>query len=368
MSIRQAKDRVPVRKYSNPLFCLGIYITNLFLALRYSFINNPAVRSDSLLEYNTYLLYIEAGKWYPIYQNLISSCLTTTYLPSLVQRLFNTPVEATYYVVLSALLALLPVAIFLLFKKGTHLLVVIGCVLVIMSSFYFTGFTSYARLSIAVVWIVLWLWSLSSDKWRYLVPATLALVVITHYATSYNLLALVGLASVLGSIYYWRKREFKTIIPVLYSLALLCLFMWVWYYLVEGTQGSYGTGMIKDSITDVVNGEVKLLLPASTFPTIQKNVSSYILLGTAIVQMILIVRLFIVKKVDISTWLHIGALAAACLSLLIPHIEIWYGQLRAFYILLPFGLVTIVKVVNQSNDKPPLGYVWCLFMYIVIYH
>ena len=234
-----------------------IGIIGLVITLSYVFNNNYTAISDSESEYAIYKEITETGSWKPIGDNVLSSCLMTTLLPALIQRVVRANPLVVFNLYVSIVIAFLPIVIFLIAKQFLRPHYACLASVFVMSQPYFLWSPSFARINVALIFFGLLVLVLlrKSLETRYRVSAIVVCtvgIVISHYGTAFAGLFILGLTWVFTTLRGVHGRETMTI-----ALVSLIVAMFVWYSLVTITPATYGSYVIRDTATEIRDAVTK---------------------------------------------------------------------------------------------------------------
>lgn len=250
------------RLYNNDWFLpLAIFAFCLMMALLYSF-SVFKITSDSLIEYNTYLFYVKQGHWSPISDSLLSSSLWTTYLPSVIQNYLHiSNPETVYRWTLAVLVSPLPSIVFLLCKRYTDRFVALLMSVVFFSTFYYQGFTAYARMQVGITMaalLILAILSKSKLKYFYIILTSAGLVA-AHYTVAYvytGVLIIGAMGVVL--LYLVKKRKIEYGWSLVIAAVVLTIFNLGWYHVVAAPT-SYASAVVRGFVGDVLAHPINVL-------------------------------------------------------------------------------------------------------------
>lgn len=328
------------KKYIVAVVAFAIALSSIYNAINYSL--KVPITSDGFLEYQTFMSYVQAKVWYPMADNLLSACLTTTYFPSLLVNVFGLEPETTFRVTLAVLVAGMPVIGYLAMSKySTPFYALLGT-LIILTSYYYLGFITYARITIALGAVFAYLWAVNSKNWWVAIPVSLFALVLTHYATAIQVIAILVIGSI-GYMVFKRERDIKPYVSVIFIIVMAVM----WFTMSGGAVLHYAGSFISHTTRDGI-------MPLLADTTGDKGVTGYQLAVMAGFHAAVIIWMFVKRKTDYFTWLYIGALITAMSGLFVPFVEQYYGQLRAFYVLMPFALIAIARYLGDGFKWQPV--------------
>ena len=363
--------------YKSWFIPLIIWLLSLYSSLLYSF-RHFTITSDSLLEYNTYILFIRQGYWSPAIDNMLSSALWTTYVPSVIQRATNINEEYLYRLWLAIVVSFLPMVVYLLVSKYTSKAVSVGIAIIVFTSFYYQGYAEYARMLIAITMAVCLLTSiLNRSRWKYLLIVLSASgLIIAHYSTAYiwDGMLIGACLIMLAACVVWRK-DVTYLLPVVYSVLLLNILMWFYYGdgLVSAV-GQYANSArfyIGKELTDIVtalgdNGMADQAKVVWTLPT-DILAARVLLLSRIGIASAIWIMLFRDKRAwTIEGISYFGVICVAIIAVSFKTIEVTIGSLRPSFIIMPLEFLGLAYWWgNRGND-------WRLYPLLaigaVVYH
>ena len=356
---------------------LLIFGSSLYASLIYS-LRHFEIVSDSAIEYQTYLIYIQQGHWSPIVDNMLSTSLWTTYLPSIIQNVIHLQDPAiTYRLTLALLVSPAPLLIYILTKKYTSQWVALSLAIVFFTSFYYQSNVAYARtivgLEMVIITILLYIWH---SRWKWtLIPFSAVGLVIAHYTTTYLWIAMFIGSGLLLLIISMDNRKKLSAIGLMAIGCILLAGTLVWY---NGHSESRAFGYAYNAVIEIKNetsDKVDRIITGSNIPEV-KHIRSYAidmmiaqgLLGLRVVISAVICWLLYREKKLLTPIgvLMIGRIIGLILSFSIINVEELIGILRVGFIVFPIELLGIAywygKERKSSYIIPTLG------IMSVIYH
>ncbi len=356
-----------------------ILVTGLSISLFYSF-RTFVIIGDSRLEYNAYLVYVnqvywrlvEEGYWSRVEEGMLSTTLWTTYLPAMVQRLFNfdNP-EFAYRLISGILVGLLPLAVYLLMERYTTRMVAVMLTWIFYTSFYFQGFSEYARTQVAIIMaIFLFRAIVSEHRWKYLF-AGLAIIglAVAHYSTAYvylTVLIAASIAALVLSVVMRKHVEYRTI--VVFSTVILAVAVVVFYqYISQSPSQTYALNGIRRVVAEVSNVVDEPHLNIFEEHKLDIALAELLLLVRALIAIAILIVLL--KRGQISTLvpvLYAIGIGVALVAIWSPIVGAKVGSLRPSYMLLPFELLGVAYW--WSKRPPNVQLISSLILWSMIYH
>lgn len=379
----------------------GIFVVTLFLAYRYT----DAVfkiTSDSYIEYSTYLVYVQIGSqwWRPLTDNMLSTCLWTTYFPALIQKwvLLGNP-DIVYKLWLTVIVSATPAVLYIVARKYTTWYIAGIMALVLISSQYYSGFIMYARILVALTFGLLLVLSINSHskyKWHYIV-LTSGCLLTAHYSTALFYVAIMIFAAV---IYYAVKRKANRTIGI--TAGIISFMAFVYYGIIASSSRVLNYASISvNRIAKSLFGWNTPMYPASILPvpatnTIPSNVPSsgtqpytpptqtipfagerfdFIVGKATILCRFLLASYIIYSLVRRGEWkkpfiyIYGAGVLCATLAIFIPQVSITLGSMRMSFLSLPLELIGIALWHSYNNKQPrTLNLALTLGMAVFIYH
>ncbi len=357
---------------------IGIYLATLGILLYYN-LSHPPV-NDGVKEYEAYLLNIQNGWEYR--RTLVNSCLTTTWLPAIIQRYTGIDQMVLFRIFPTMFYAFMPVFTYLIARRYLATRYAIVACLVVLANSHFLFFPDIGRVGVGIAFLAGMIWALlEKQMWWAIVFALL--VVFSHYGTA--LIAMGTAFAGWASYLLWRRK-----LPLQYLVVFLVLVasIGVWHFWISDYSGwvmwTYGTQVEMPAMTGdvigpkVVAGEVQvpawspdtfldintreyavlraLGLVGMTIPEMIEVVANWIVVGSITLGLWLLLRRkqveAIFKLMGMSLWLLI------ILTVAIPWLSQFYGGMRVYFttlpvlaIGLPVGLKWIVEKSGMDKVK-----------------
>lgn len=391
-----------IGKYGIPLLVLLISATLVF---HHAF-GEFAITSDSEHEYDLYLLCLESGKWQNIPDHLLTSCLMTTLLPASIQGILNLDnPEIVYKITLSLLIIPLPLVLYWVLRKRTSSLVAISLAIAFMTTFYFLYPVAYARLNIAMIASVgiIYVALERGMSWRralILIGVLSALLVFSHYGTTYIIAALLGVMILLSATYLIIKDKPAGVLRrLIVCLVIICVFSAVWHFGMNEAPGRIGARTAGEAVEEVTITKTAIPTPApapQTPPPAQSQPGFFNLesrspvvktmmgltwqvmkaeerahlvavWGSMLALIALLVRLCRKGNIDVAAFLFGGAILIAA-SVISPTISVKYGTVRTIYTLMPVALIAVATWWGWRGKNYRLAVPVLLFSLVQFYN
>lgn len=244
-----------LEKRRTKLIACSLYIVSLSSAIYYS-LQKLIISSDTLFEYNTYLIYVDEKAWRPIVNNMLSSCLWTTYLPACIQNILklDNP-EIVFRIVGAVLVSFAPMVIFLLCRRFTRDIIALLLAGLFLTSFFYQIYTEYTRINLAMAFVgVLLLAITTTGRLRYVgIALSVIGLLLSHYtvANAYAI-ALVVSSGIIILLYFYKRQIIVHGLSVVIAGVILTCGVLVWYHAVPSVW-QYSSSVVERSITEVVN-------------------------------------------------------------------------------------------------------------------
>jgi uncharacterized membrane protein len=155
---------------------------------------------DVQREFRVFQLAANHGLWdVRLYENAYNACLSVTIMPTVVQHVTGVADVFVYKTVFQLLYAVCPVIIYLIARRfATCLIAVLAAIYFIAFPTFFTDMPFLNRQEVAFVFVGLALLVITNQGWsvwaRRLGFVVFAIgVILSHYSTTYVLLAVLGL-------------------------------------------------------------------------------------------------------------------------------------------------------------------------------
>ncbi len=230
------------------LISVALYLSAFFLNL-----SHWAIISDRLWEYKYYLAAIQ-GTNFSFNDSLVTSSLTTIWLPAQLQKLTGWNELLVFQLPPSLFFALMPMFVYLLSRKYFGRWYSLLAVAIILASFYFTFNDFHSRVDIAWGFLAGVIWAIVSRHYKLSILFLLVLT-ISHYGTAFITLYVLGFSLVCLMVGYyipwfviWRSGMLKDIKIVVIALMCLSVFVGAWYFGVAGSTGFKAVSFTKESI------------------------------------------------------------------------------------------------------------------------
>jgi uncharacterized membrane protein len=182
---------------------LTIYLLALALLLMTSLRGWDIVGHDSVLEYYVYQLTRDNGVWrMELFQNAYNACLSITILPSVVAELTGVPGAYVFKALFPLAFAVCPVITYLIaLRFASQRIAVLAAIYFMAFPTFFTDMPFLNRQAIAFLFVGMIFLIATNRRWtvrrrRMWVAALSVGVVLSHYSTTYVLIAILVLALV----------------------------------------------------------------------------------------------------------------------------------------------------------------------------
>lgn len=232
----------------------AIWLIGFCIVLRYALVDFAFV-SDAGNEFIVYKQFIETGVWQSIEAHgLLSSCLWTSYIPAMIQRLFNTDIAMTYKLFPCFVFPFLPVIVYYLAKKMVSPSYALLASAFLMVQIYFLWMPQLARVGVALVFFGLALLVIFNENLRLwkktILLGLLATCLVTaHYGTAYaSLFVLGGVGIVLVVLWLIKKIHYPHLKALLVFTGALIIAVALWYGLYNPPPLEAGERMVRSAI------------------------------------------------------------------------------------------------------------------------
>lgn len=196
----------------------GLYMVGLALLLMTSLRGWFTTGHDIQREYRVFALALTSLKWDPAaYHDAYNACLSITLLPTAIKQILGIEPSFVFKTVFQALFALVPVIIYLISRRFTPRLVAL------LAAVYFMAFPTFFqdmpmlnRQEIAFLFMGLVYMVVFNPNWSLKIRRRLAIVfglgvVLSHYSTTYTMLALfLGIVAIGFVLKAFNRANVKT--------------------------------------------------------------------------------------------------------------------------------------------------------------
>ena len=221
-----------------------IYSITLFITLSYA-IYTMKITSDQAVEYDLYTQMVRSGRWTFVKDNIVNSCLTVTLIPALLQRLTNIDASLLFKVFPCFFYSLMPSFVYLISRKYLDKKYSILTALFVLAHFFFMYYPAIGRVGVALGFSAGMLWGIINR--RYITASAFAgLLTISHYGTAYFFLFALGITWCILLLRRKFNTDFKTVSIV---LVVLILAIGIWHVSIAKASANYSEGFIKSAIT-----------------------------------------------------------------------------------------------------------------------
>ncbi len=372
---------------SNTFIFLAIYIVALIIT-----IYGIKIESDRLAEYNQYLQVIQNGGIIDFNNGLVNSSLLTIWLPAQIQLLTHLNPEFIFNILPCVLFSFMPAFVFLIARRYLDKWDSIISAGLILSSFYFAYYSAHGRVNIAWGILSVLIWAILSKRLVWSIIFSLLLVV-AHYGTVYMTLFVIAGAWLCLLFEYIRKHDVKQELKnISIILVVLIIGISVWYGLVAKYTGKIVEDFVQTAISNDTPSLSSSPIIIDAIPTEQRNViyQEYlentptenffklesrdsvvqIAFGKSLPYMSIpqkiefalswfvislfsfgLLYAFIKKKVSRTyLWLSVAFYCAIVLTIIVPHISVYYGVVRVYFTCMVVLAPLFVIGVNRITD------------------
>jgi len=352
---------------TNTKIAIIIYLTTLGVLLYYN-ISHPPV-NDGVKEYECYLLNIKQGWMYR--RTLVNSCLTTTWLPAMIQRYTGIDQMVLFRVFPTIFYALMPVFTYLIARRYLAVRYALVACLVVVANSHILFFPDIGRVGVGIAFFAGMLWALLGKKMIWAIVFAL-LVVFSHYGTA---LIAMGLVMICIVAYMLWHRRWLTQYVVVFSVLLVSIGVWHfwvssysgWVMLTYGIQADMPamtgdivgpeTGWDAETFLDIHSREYAVLralgLVGMTIPEAVEVVANWLVVGATTLGLWLLVRSRqveeLLKIMGASLWLLIVCTVA------VPWLSQFYGGMRVYFTTLPILATGLPVGLKWIAEKVRVG-------------
>jgi uncharacterized membrane protein len=338
---------------------LIIYLIALAITLNFA-LRNP-ITSDRGLEYDIYHYTTETGKWANdgnvSIGYLVNSSLTVTYFPAQLQRATGLNEVLLFKTFPCFLYVLMPAFVYLLSRRYLSIRQSILCSMMILTNFYFMYYSNIGRVGVALAFSAVLMWAVLGK--RFIIGSIAAiLVVLSHYATAFIVLSLLGFALIYMAIRY-RQTSKATIVV----LGVMLVATYIWYGLIASSVWQIANLFISNTAQlqsgpTVINGiQQANTIKDNFFALSSREELIQVAFGKTLVSMNIpqkiefVLSWFLVLSVAwglfVAFWkkalpplligLGIGSFGLLLLTFALPHLSVYYGMERVWFT----GLITL---------------------------
>jgi uncharacterized membrane protein len=236
------------------IFCLGLAVL-LMTALR----SWDITGHDITQEFQVFRLAQIHGHWdISLFRDPYNACLSITILPQVFSQLLHVSGLVVFKLILQAVFAVCPVVLFALLRKHVSKLAALaGCALFVSYPAFVNDSPMLTRQGVAYLFFALVMLATigkrvdKQQKVLFLLCATG--VILSHYSTSYMLVAIFGIAAVCKIIMLrlhpdkYASRQRQPIVSPFFA-AVLFLMTFVWYSQLTGTSRGLITTVIESAV------------------------------------------------------------------------------------------------------------------------
>ena len=240
---------------------LVIWLIGLGIVLRYALVDFALV-SDASSEFIVYKLAVETGKWQALHEHgLLSSCLWTSYIPAMFQRVFNTDIVWTFKLFPCLFFPFLPVIVYYLARRMVSPFYAFLAAAFLMVQIYFLWMPQLARVGVSLVFYGLALLVIFNENLRFskkviLFVVLAACLVTSHYGTTYVAVFVFGVTcAVLAALWLIKKIHYPCLKALLVFTGLLVVVVVFWHGLLNPTPLEIGERIIRSTIEGETYGQ-----------------------------------------------------------------------------------------------------------------
>lgn len=319
-------------------------------------------RGDAALEYQVYLAIVNGNPMPFNSPSLLVSCLTTTWLPAMIQRLthFDMDVLFRYYAI--PLMVWSPFVVYLLAARFVTPFESFCVGLLYIAQPYFVVAPMVSRIVIAntllLLSILIPLQRRIPLAWKVvLLTVILGAMVVTAYSVTFLAVGLYAGWLLVGFVYGWRRRRiWKSLVPVGLMLLIVVVASAFWLGFMTWLPWALVKNLVRDTLTGaaVQNGMTSVVL-GQTFWTMN-NVQRFDFLITWLVMGLITLGLVLrAKRFSIGQAAGVAAYALLVVGVLIPALDAHFGIQRVYFcvsglllIFLVYSIRWLAKLVKVS--------------------
>jgi hypothetical protein len=359
-------------KHQNLIGFVTIYLIAFGIVLGYGLSHFPV--NDGVKEYDEMLLNIQSGWTHRL--TLVNSCLVTTWLPAMIQRLTHVDSLFIFRLIPALFYPLMPAFVFIIARRYVNLrYAMIAASLVLLNS-HFAFFPDIGRVGVALGFMAGMIWALLEKRMIWTLVFAV-LTVFSHYGTSLVAIGVVGFVTV--GYLVWNLKLLKQ------YLAVLCVLVAVtgaWHFGVASYSGkimfqtvsqSAQVGQILPVNPNVLDIQTREPAVQAAF-AINNSMSTPVIIEIAANWMVVIlvsIGLYFIlrdKVMDLQYKLFSLILyLLIVLTVAIPSLSTYYGGMRMFFtslMALGVGFVLASRKVAQVIHVNPFILVFIvLFIY-----
>ena len=239
---------------------IGLWLVGFAIAIRFALVEFTVRAGDTSQEYVLYLEYLEAGRWYTIIDSMQASCLMTTYIPSLVQRILGIDPYINFLLIPSLIVAFIPVVVYYIARLYVDNKWAILSAVFVMCQVCFQRSMIYARNNIAIVFVSLIILAVLNKEWRWSVKAPIIFIssigmVISHYSVTYTVVAwLLGSAILLSILWALKRLNWRPIVTLVCVAIVIFTASYVWLDRVTDVPATYAEKVLTYATEDIIDG------------------------------------------------------------------------------------------------------------------
>lgn len=287
------------RFFKEELYVLGIYTISLALILHTSLISSHVWGWDIQVEYYLSNFVLNNGYWSYSISNMYNSTLSVTLLPSVFAIICGMRIEWVFKIIYPLLYSLLPVGMYVLFKRFfSKKIAFLSCFLFISYFVFYVEILQVARQQIAELFFILLFLLLLNMETETLKKSVLSVIfsfslIVSHYGLAYIYLILLILILIIYALFNLFKRYNLPVnisnkslnwISVNYVILFLVLTI-VWYMSFPGYNAFQHFVLLGDriytSIFDLMNpSSAEGIAVMTTIKSVTREIIKYLILIT----------------------------------------------------------------------------------------
>jgi len=246
------------------LIPLGVYLIGIGVSLRSALVEFTLQSGDTSQEYVLYLEYLKAGRWYPIADSMQASCLMTTYIPSVIQKITGIDPYILFLLIPSLLMAVIPVVVYYIARLYVDNKWAVLSAVFVMCQVCFQRSMVYARNNIAMVFVSLIILAVLNKNWKWSIKAPIIFVsvigmVISHYSVTYTVIAwLIGGAILLSIVLVIKRLNWRPVVMLVCVAILLFMASFVWLDRITDVPATYAEKVLAAATKDIIGGVATL--------------------------------------------------------------------------------------------------------------
>ena len=361
---------IPERFYS-----FGIFIISISLLLHTSLISSYIWGADINTEYTFSNLVLVNSIWNSSIYNNVNAMLSIVFLAPIYSTFMNLNLVWIYKIVYPTLFSLVPLGLFIIFKKETNnKIAFLACFFFMSTSVFFNVMPALARQEIAELFIVLLIILVLDKQMNKISRSILSLIfgaslIVSHYGTAYIFLFILILAFLISYIKIPKIDKFQhhknnLLIGSFLSFFIVLLLAW-FIYVSNSSIFNIGVNLgssIFSSITDIMNPETSqgVYIIQQSFPIFQSierylNIIAQFFIGVGILSLIFSKNRIIDKINPEYKLLSISSFIIVAAGIIVPYFASALNSDRLYtitlIILAPFFVIGFLKFFEILNSK-----------------